>query len=714
MAELAEQSADDPRRHLHAVDTPPEGLAVDDLHDTGPAAAGLAGDTTVPDDDPDPFEAVETTPPARPLPQVVPGWARSREAFTTAAREVSYRVVMVSAFHASRSPLYWVRCLPGALRTIGRMLRRVYWFATDVEGRRLRRELSHAVGVGRSESVAFHGVTQQHRGVVRERLLATAVLAGMLGLAATVAWVRVPHPTLALAGVVAVPVLAWFSRTPDQKITSTPAGRLAPPPAFDRALITQALISLGNSRLTAGLKAEGLTLVAPICRDGAGWRADIDLPNVPASEVCEQRARLAAGLRRPRACVWPTADPDAHEARLVLWVGDRARSKAPQPWVLAKSGKVDLFKAFPVGTNPQGRPVTLCLMFASMIIGAVPRIGKTFCLRLILLAAALDVTAELHTYDLKGADLRPLGLVSHRHRCGLSEETIEYLARDMSDVRKEMDRRYQVILSLPEHVCPEGKITPELVAKRNLRLWPLLVAIDETHLAFEHPEYGKQIEEDVTDIARRGPAVGIIDLLATQRPDSKSIPPAISSNAILRLCLWVKKWQVSDMVLGDGMHSQGFSGLMFNRSDRGTGWLAGEGEEPEVVTFGYVDAPTAKAIALRARAARQAAGTLTGYAVDLDLSVEPDDSPTLLDDLAAVMTPGEKVWSDILLERLVTYRAATYTGWTPTDLGNTAAAYGLSTIQIGRREAGKVTNRRGFDQTDILKTITQRDDGRGA
>ena len=318
--------------------------------------------------------------------------------------------------------------------------------------------------------------------------------------------------------------LAWFSRDPARPVISQPNGRLAPPPPFDKTLITQALIALGNGRLTAGLKAGGLTLTAPICRDGAGWRADIDLPNVPASDVCEQRGRLAAGLRRPRACVWPAPDPDNHEARLILWVGDRVRSKAPQPWVLAKTGRVDLFKAFPVGTNPQGRPVMLCLMFASMIIGAVPRMGKTFCLRVLLLAAALDVRPELHTYDLKGADLRPLGMVSHRHRCGLSEETIEYLAADMADVRKDMDRRYKVILGLPEQDCPEGKITPALAGRKSLRLHPVVIGIDETHMAFEHPTLGKQIEADVTDLARRGPAVGIILLLATQRPDAKSHP----------------------------------------------------------------------------------------------------------------------------------------------------------------------------------------------
>ena len=124
------------------------------------------------------------------------------------------------------------------------------------------------------------------------------------------------------------------------------------------------------------------------------------------------------------------------------------------------------------------------------------------------------------------------------------------------------------------------------------------------------------------------------------------------------------------MIMGDGMHASGVSGLMFTRSDRGVGWLAGEGDEPEVVTFGYVDAPTAKTIAQRARAARKAAGTLTGYAADLDMDVEPDDSPTLLDDLAAVFGPEEsRVPGADLVARLAAHKPDAYTGWTPSTLG---------------------------------------------
>jgi len=37
-----------------------------------------------------------------------------------------------------------------------------------------------------------------------------------------------------------------------------------------------------------------------------------------------------------------------------------------------------------------------------VLIGSMPRMGKTMALRILLLFAALDVTAEIHAYELKG------------------------------------------------------------------------------------------------------------------------------------------------------------------------------------------------------------------------------------------------------------------------------------------------------------------------
>ena len=58
-----------------------------------------------------------------------------------------------------------------------------------------------------------------------------------------------------------------------------------------------------------------------------------------------------------------------------------------------------------------------------------------------------------------------------------------------------------------------------------------------SQVRFEHPSYGAEFEEICTDLVKRGPALGIFLLLATQRPDAKAIPTGISANAVLRMCL---------------------------------------------------------------------------------------------------------------------------------------------------------------------------------
>ena len=69
-------------------------------------------------------------------------------------------------------------------------------------------------------------------------------------------------------------------------------------------------------------------------------------------------------------------------------------------------------------------------------------------------------------------------------------------------------------------------------------------------------------------------------MLATQRPDAKSIPTGISANAILRMCLKVMGQLENDMVLGTSMYKNGIRATMFAREDKGVFYFAGEGLEP--------------------------------------------------------------------------------------------------------------------------------------
>ncbi|HET9873911.1 MAG TPA: hypothetical protein VFP89_15105 [Propionibacteriaceae bacterium] len=481
-------------------------------------------------------------------------------------------------------------------------------------------------------------------------------------------------------------------------------------------LILTALGSLGIAELNKSIRVGGPAAVrfpAPIVRDGPGWRAELDLPpGVTAGDVIERRDRLASGLRRPVGAVWPGGDHDTHAGRLIVWVGDKPMSQAkPTPWPLAKAGKVDLFSPIPVGVDPKGRPVTVTLMFASLIIAAQPRLGKTFTLRLLLLAAALDPAVELHIYDLKGgADFLPLECVAHRFRIGDEPDDITYLLADLRAIAADMPRRYKTVRSLPRDVCPEGKVTPQLAARRDLGLWPVVVALDECQRAYEHPTHGGEIEALVTDLTKRGPAVGIIAISATQRPDAKSLPTGISSNAILRYCGKVAGQIENDMVLGTSAYKAGIRATMFTRTDRGVGYLAGEGDDPVIVRTAYLDAPAAEKVAARARTARITAGLLTGHAAGVELDPTPDQV-SVLDHLAQVWpADADRLWWDDLAALLAAGHPDRYGDWTGEQVSSACKAAGLRGRQIKRILDGRQINRRGLTRTDLHDTITDRTD----
>ncbi|MFF9749035.1 cell division protein FtsK [Streptomyces albidoflavus] len=645
---------------------------------------------------------------------VVPVWLRSLAELRTAAAWVARHYAHSVGYHALRSPVYALRLTlqapTGAARFVGGTMR---WVA-DREGEPVR-----LAAVRREDAAEYLKLSRQRDGRVRLRTL-VAVLAMFTGLGAALAiYVLAPDWLQALSVGAVVMALGYAGRRADAPVIHR-AVELPTAVKLTSDIVLRALGSLGIPAINqAQAKGrDGFEFTAPITRDGPGWRAEGNLPyGVTVTDIIERRERLASGLRRPLGCVWPEAVADEHTGRLVLWVGDQDMNRAKQPsWPLMKGGLVDLFKPVDFSTDQRGRWVGLTFMYIAAIIGAIPRMGKTFLLRLFALIAALDPRAELHTYDLKGTgDLDPVGeQVSYRHRAGEEDEDIEYAITDMREVRGELRRRAKVIRSLPRDICPESKVTSELASKPSLGLHPIVICVDECQVWFEHDKYGKEFEDICTDLVKRGPATGIVLMLATQRPDAKSLPTGISANAGVRLCMKVMGQTENDMVLGTSSYKRGVRATMFAWADKGIAYFVGDGSDARIIRSVYVDAPTAERIALRARKAREDAGTLSGHA--LGEAPEPVASGyDLLADILAVIPADEpKVWSETVVARLAELREDVYDGWDPEGLAAALRPHGVSTIQVGRRIKGKVVNRRGIDRSHIVAVIAERDGKRDA
>ncbi|MBY8872877.1 cell division protein FtsK [Micromonospora sp. PLK6-60] len=648
---------------------------------------------------------------------ILPGWLRSRAEFARNLTWAGGFAAHAAGYHALRLPKYAGRIAWRAPRGLARLVSGYGRWLFDLEGEPVRQSVVRAAIDKPEEARTYQGLSRQRDRRVRWRgltaipaVLALFTLAGVLLLA--------PGAVQLAALAVAVTALALLGAPADKPLLDTAVVRTAAAPLTSAEVFT-ALASLRIPGIDAAIRRGDngkRWFPAPIAREnGVGWRAEVELPRgVVASAVVEKREELAGALTRPLGCVWPTANADVHPGRLVLFVADKDMSRAKQkPFPLLTSGTVNLFKAAPFGTDPRGALVTITLMYASVIIGALPRFGKTFALRLALLLVALDPRSWVLAFDLKGTgDLSPLEPVCHAYRAGDDEDDIVYLVTALREVHTEMRRRTKVIRDLPRDLCPENKVTDELASNRKLGLHPIGIGIDECQRGFEHPKYGAEIEEICEDLVRRGPAVGIMLKLATQRPDAKSLPTGISANAVLRFCLKVMGQTENDMVLGTSMYRNGIRATMFSRRDKGIGYLAGEGDEPVIVKTFEIDGPTAEAIVARARKARERYGNVTGHAAGVVLDTTAVRRDTILEDVAGVMAEAEpKLWSTVIVKRLAALRPDVYAGFTADQLREALKVHGLTTKQCWGEDTdtGESGNRKGFHRADVLAALTKRD-----
>ena len=432
---------------------------------------------------------------------------------------------------------------------------------------------------------------------------------------------------------------------------------------------------------------------------------------------------LFAAVAGTVGCVWPEPAADAHAGRLVLWVGDRDLAKTPPtPWPLAATGTTDLFAPIPFGTDPRGRRVTVTLFEGNVLIGSLPGGGKTASVRVLGLGAALDPTAHLDVFELKGSgDLAALEKVAHTYGSGMDDATIGRALELLRELSADVRRRASVLASVPRDQRPDGKVTRALANRRRLGLYPRVAIVDECQNLFAHPDYGKEAGELATDVIKLGRALGVILILATQRPDKDSLPTGVSSNVGIRFCLRVMDQTANDMILGTSMYKAGIQATAFRPSDRGIGFLVGAADDPITTRSDYIDVVAADRIGDRARALRIAAGTLTGHAAGQGDPAQGDPNvpaAALLDDVLSVVPAGEsKVWSETVVERLAELRPTVYAGWRAEQLAAALRPHGVTTgrqVWATDPATGKGANRKGIHRADVVTAVTERDRKRRA
>jgi S-DNA-T family DNA segregation ATPase FtsK/SpoIIIE len=356
----------EPRRHLHAVDTPPEGLNVGHV-EANPETVGSTETPINPPDAPEPKLRRR----AADLPPILPAWAASRAGLTSTFREAA-------KYYGHTGAHRGLRLVPDLLRwswwgVVGAALvvaRLTKWVA-DLDGHPLLGDVTAQI------DRAY--VVMADKRSARQKARAVAVVA-----------------------------LIRYGKPADEPLLSGPTVPKAAAPRLTDVSISQAFGALGLPPLRE-LVVKGNTaalFAGPIerTRNGTGYRVEMTMPlGVTAVEIAACRAKLAGSLRRQIGQVWPLAQRGKHEAALELLVLDKPFSQMKLPaWPLLGSGKGDLLGPIPFGWSATGERITVTLFENNLLIGAAPGHGKSGAVLVVSCTGALDPRAELHLHELKG------------------------------------------------------------------------------------------------------------------------------------------------------------------------------------------------------------------------------------------------------------------------------------------------------------------------
>jgi S-DNA-T family DNA segregation ATPase FtsK/SpoIIIE len=617
--------------------------------------------------------------------------------------------------HVVWTPVYAMRAVRYAPWGLWHLLKIFWIWLLDLKTKELIDDTHE-----KREHARYQSLTQQRRATVQDRLLKTFVGYPTILVFALSIWIIltttdvIPAPThwqewlLSIGVVCALGVIGYREAKrvrPD--LLTDDAGDLT------GTVVIDALCSLGIPGMREPEDIRLLYAVKP--SRNIGYDIDLELPKgVSSTDVMSRRDRLSSALRRPVGTVWPSVGP-RHEGHLKLFISHEDMGQARQArWPLLTHGVVDVFEPQPMFTDQRGDWVHVRLATKSGITGAIPRMGKTFLWRQVGLVAGLDPRSELYGFDLKGTgDLSPLKLICHYYSDDDEEDAVTEHLSVLEKLQVDRRRRSNVLKSLSNEESSRSEVTTELAARRDLRLHPVFVLVDECQVWFEHPD--KKTREAfiaiVTDLVKRGPAVGIHVYLATQKPDTRSIPSHISSNVTFRVCFKVENQIANDQVLGTGAHRGGAMATMFDfDKDKGVAYLKDGGVAQIVRTVHGLDKIESEKVAVRARAERQRLGLLTGMAAGDDGVDRDVEQIILLDDARRVMGDADAMHLSALANGLVELRPVEYKGLTSGKLGTELRNAGVKGIFKTTRVNGAPGKAVRCEQLNVSATDVTGDD----
>src|SRR5450755_4501103 len=277
-----------------------------------------------------------------------------------------------------------------------------------------------------------------------------------------------------------------------------------------------------------------------------GWRARFRLARGQTIE--DVRAKLAAiesglGVFRGAARVYPTPDDLANRFELRVLSADPHADAITWPGPSVES----ITEAIDLGPFEDATPARVLFLRRHGLFGGVSGSGKRGGLNVLMGNLTACADGVIWAIDLKrGMELGPWASCIAR----LATTPAEARAL-LADAVAVLEARAAMLAATGQRVWEP---TPDMPA--------LIIIVDEyAELADDAPD----ATQDADSVARRGRAVAVTLIAATQRPTQKAMGQgALRSQMDIRISFRVRERKDVDLILGQGMQSAGWHAHRLN------------------------------------------------------------------------------------------------------------------------------------------------------